>query len=85
MTKPGLDGEEFSLNDYLTSSGFAIEQGYATHVSSDWEIATDVNFVNVVSSVTGSVQDLVSWRTSYSAPSGTILYARVRYTGESSV
>ena len=48
MTKPGLDGEEFSLNDYLTSSGFAVEQGYATHVSSDWEIATDVNFVNAV-------------------------------------
>lgn len=85
VTKPGLDGEQFNLGNDLTSSSFAVEQGYASHVSSDWEIATDVNFVNVVGSVTGSVQDLVSWRTSYRAPSGTVLYARVRYTGESAV
>lgn len=75
----------FSLADSLVSSGFAVEQGYASHVSSDWEIATDVNFSNVVARVTGSVTDLVTWRTSYRAPSGTVLYARVRHTGESVV
>ncbi len=62
----------------LTSSAYAAMQGNATHISSDWEIATNLNFSNIVKS---SYVDAVN-KVSYTADSlamNTMFYARTRH------
>ena len=62
----------------LTSSPYAAMQGTATHASSDWEIATNSTFSNVIKS---SYNDAAN-KTSYNAAGlslNTTYFARVRY------
>ena len=67
-----------AYNTVITSSAFYISGPVATHLSSDWQVATDASFVNIVASVTNSVTALTTY-----APAGllaaTVYYARVRY------
>lgn len=52
-----------------------------THVSSDWQIATDSAFTNVIHSSTGSTSNKVSWSPTTALSDGTVYYARCRYNG----
>ena len=62
ITSP-TDGEQnVSTNVTLQSSAFATEGGTDTHISSDWEIATDPNFENIVASSYGDTENLTSWK-----------------------
>ena len=65
----------------LTASDFASEGLVKVHVSSDWQIATDSNFSNVVKSTTNDTVNKTSWSPSGDLDLGTTYYARVRYTG----
>lgn len=65
----------------LTASDFASEGLVKVHVSSDWQIATDSNFSNVVKSTTNDTTNKTSWSPSGDLDLGTTYYARVRYTG----
>lgn len=65
---------------FLASSFSA--NGSDIHASSDWEIATDVNFTNIVRSSIGSTTNLTSWNV-IGMDSNKTYYARVRHRGMS--
>jgi len=63
---------------YITGSAFALPTGTPSHQFSDWEIALDINFTNVVAQ---SFNDTVN-KTSWTAPTlsaATQYYVRTRY------
>lgn len=51
-----------------------------THASTDWQIASDVNFTNIVKSSTGDTTNKLSWSTT-GLLSNTTYYARCRHNG----
>ncbi len=64
----------------LTSSAFSWIGITDTHASSDWQIATDAGFTNIVDSVTGSGSALEEW-TVTGLDESTAYHWRVRHTG----
>lgn len=82
---PSIDGQSFSLSNSFISSSFALEQGIATHVSSDWEISSSPEFTTIMEQVTGTTEDLLQWRSSMNLPTGLVLYVRVRHNAEVAV
>lgn len=67
-------------NISFTSNAFEASGGVDTHESSDWQIATDANFSNIVASVTDDVNNKTSWNVS-NLVTNTGFYVRVRYKG----
>jgi hypothetical protein len=66
----------------LTTSAFQTIGMTDTHASSDWQVATDSAFSNIVSSASASTTSKTSWQASNLAVSKTY-YWRVRYRGAS--
>lgn len=64
----------------ITSSAFAIGSGSTTHEGSDWQLATDVNFANIVSSLTNSSSSKTVWNTTLALDDADY-YIRVRHKG----
>jgi hypothetical protein len=65
----------------ITSDAFVVTpNGADTHVSSDWQVATDSNFFNIVSQSIADTSNLTSYNVSGLSTS-TTYYARVRYNG----
>ena len=62
----------------LSTSAFQTVGMTDTHASSDWQVATDSAFTNVISSVSNSTTSKTSWQASNLAVS-TTYYWRVRY------
>ena len=60
--------------DAMTISG----PGVPNHDKSDWQIASDVNFANIVSQTTDDVANKTSWAGTLTTPN-TVYYVRVRY------
>jgi hypothetical protein len=82
ITSPTTGAIDIGEFPSFTSSAFGVTpSGVDTHVSSDWQIATDSNFTNIVDSSIGDTSN----RTSYTATTGltisTTYYVRVRYNG----
>jgi len=80
VTSPvnGTTGVNSSVT--FTSSAFGISGGSDTHYSSDWQLATDSGFVNVVRSITDSGSAKTTWSvTGLSA--NTVYYVRVKHRG----
>jgi hypothetical protein len=79
VTSPASGATIPAKNTTFTSSAFTLTSGIATHASSDWQIATDSGFTNIVVSVSASTTSLTSW-----IPTGLVgstqYYVRVRYT-----
>jgi len=65
----------------LLGSVFAPLNYSDTHESSDWQIATDAAFTNIVASSMSNVSSLTSWNPAVSLAGGTIYYSRLRYNG----
>lgn len=67
--------------DYtFIGSPFGYSGSSQTHSSSDWQIATDSNFLNVVQSVTDNSSYKTTW-TVTGMDAGVTLYVRARYKG----
>lgn len=80
ITSPTDNAATVALSYTLTSSPFVALGDNSTHLTSDWQIATDVNFTNIVKSATEDSSNKVSWAvTGLIANTG--YYARVRYKG----
>ena len=64
-------------------SGFTVTPyTYNTHVSTDWQIATDSDFTTLVLSSTGNTTSLYSWTVLLpQSTENTTLYIRVRFNG----
>lgn len=63
---------------YLTSSSFSITGTSATHQNTDWQIATDAAFTNIVAQSMADALNKVSWTATGLALSGSF-FARNRY------
>ena len=63
----------------ITSSAFSVSGGSDTHTSSDWMVATDSGFVNIVQNVVDSTTNKTSF-TLTTNPS-TTYYVKVRHKG----
>lgn len=80
IASPANASDGNSLSPSLSSSVFSVTGGSDTHQSSDWQIATDSNFSNIVASVTGDTVNKTTWSTVGLIPN-TTYYVRVRYKG----
>jgi hypothetical protein len=73
-----------AVPEFITanSSAFSVINGSDTHVSSDWQLATDASFNNVVEESIGDTTNKVSYEFgtgSYAFATSTTYYIRVRY------
>lgn len=75
---PVNNASAVATNYTLQSSAFSQVGDASTHVSSDWQIATDADFVNVVKSVNNSLTDKTSWSVT-GLGNNLAHFARVRY------
>lgn len=80
INTPTPGSGNLSANVGFTSSVFAVSNGSDTHEGTDWQIATDANFANIVSSVTDSSSNKVSWSVT-GLLANTTYYVRLRYKG----
>jgi len=89
ITSPITGTTGLSINPTFTSSAFlgiAADKSKDTHASSDWEVATDAGFTNVIFSSISDAVNLTQLDMSTvvdELPYGTQLYVRVRYNGNS--
>ena len=81
ITNPTNGQTSVALSMTLSASAFS-SPGVDTHYSSDWQIATDAGFTNIVKSATDDTINKVSWLVS-GLVDLTVYYARVRYKGAS--
>ena len=65
---------------YLQGSVFGSPSGTQTHISSDWQVATDIGFSNIVASSSLDTVNKTAWQSTPVSLSATF-YARVRYRG----
>ena len=84
ITTPIDNSIDVSTSLNLTSSPFALLTGTDTHTSSDWQLATDLNFINMVSQVNDSLTDKVQWSV-VDLANMTTHYVRVRYKSASGI
>jgi len=80
ITSPTNNATNIDAQGQLTSSAFAVGSGVDTHATTDWEIATDASFTNIIKSSIGDGVNKTSWIPG-NLPVNTTLYARIRYTG----
>lgn len=79
---PANAADGVSLSPSLTASAFSVTGGSDTHQSSDWQMATDSGFTNIVKSTTGDTVNKTTWSVTGLSPN-TTYYVRVRYKGTS--
>lgn len=80
ITQPVNNGT--NTDPYLTiiGSAFSTDGVLDTHYSTDWEIATDSDFTNIVQSSYGDTVNKTSFSPSL-LPTDTVYYVRTKYTG----
>ena len=82
ITSPANNATGQSANVTLSSSAFS-STGADTHASSDWQVATDSGFTNIVKRSDGDAVNKTTW-TPGGLSGGVTYYARVRHTGAKS-
>ena len=80
ITSPVAGSNTLGASASFASSTFSMTGGSDTHEGSDWQIATDANFINIVAAVTNSAVNKTSW-TASGLQVSTTYYVRVRYKG----
>ena len=83
ITSPTAGQIDIFGNPEITASAFTVTGTTDTHASSDWQIATDSNFTNIVDSSIGDTTNLTSYTVSTELATSTTHYVRVRYNGTS--
>ena len=80
VTSPTTGATDLGPDIALTASTFTVSGGSDTHEGTDWQVATDAGFTNVVASTTNSSSAKTSYTATGLAPS-TTYYVRLRYKG----
>ena len=81
ITSPTTGAIDQSSAVIVTSDAFVVTPGGAdTHISSDWQIATDAGFSNIIDSSIADTSNKTSYTVSGLSTS-TTYYVRVRYNG----
>ena len=80
VTSPADNATGLTTTVNATSSAFAMITGSDTHAASDWQIATDSSFTNIISQTVNDTTNKVSW-TSGTLLNDTAYYIRVRHKG----
>lgn len=80
ITSPSNNASGIQTSVTLLSSNFAVSGGSDTHQSSDWQVATDSAFINVVAIANGDTVNKTKF-TPANLVSSKTYYARVRYKG----
>lgn len=62
ITAPTNGETDVDPDTTIYSSPFAVTGGTTTHQSSDWELATDPNFTNIVASSYNDTTNKTSWK-----------------------
>ena len=83
IVSPSNGAKNVNTTTTVTSSSFSSSDSGDTHLSSDWELATDSSFSTKVKTSTGSSADKTSWNLSGLAANVTY-YVRVRHNGSES-
>lgn len=83
ITSPANNAVNQAIALTLTSNAFATTGGSDTHVGSDWQIATDSGFSNIVKRLINASGNKTSWAVTGLTSSNTY-YARVRYKSANS-
>lgn len=83
ITQPAANATDLQLPVVVYSTGLQVNEpgidvGNFTHETSDWQLATDVNFTNIVEQSLADVLNIVIWNTSLAIANSTY-YVRVRY------
>lgn len=80
ITSPVTGSTNLGSSVSLSASTFLMNVGSDNHLSSDWQVATDNTFNNVISSTTNDTINKTNWSATGLSPN-TTYYARVRYKG----
>lgn len=80
IVAPSANALGVSLSPNLSSSAFGVTGGSDSHLSSDWQIATDSGFTTVVKSTTNDTGNKTTWSVTGLLPN-TVYYARTRHKG----
>jgi len=85
LTYPSNGSTAITTNVTFTSTSFKTTPSDFgdTHQSSDWEVATDSGFSNIVASSYTDTSNLTQWQVTPELSAGTVYYVHVRYTGAS--
>lgn len=85
VTKPSIMAPSNNENNVLVrplirSTGFSVNNWEDGHVYSEWQIASNANFTNIVMESGQDTNSLEAWNPPM-LPINTVLYARVRHAG----
>lgn len=80
ITSPVTGSTNLTASVSVSSTVFAMNTGADTHLSSDWQVATDSAFTNIISSTINDTVNKTSWTATGLSPN-TSYYVRVRYKG----
>lgn len=82
VTAPINGSTTVATSPSFASTAFVVTGGSDTHQGSDWQVATDSGFTNIVAQVVNSSTNKVSYSVA-GLTTGVTYYARVRYKGTS--
>jgi hypothetical protein len=74
-------GEVATETFQFQASTISVQNGTDTHFSTDWQVATDANFTNIVQQSLNDQTDKTLWTNTTSFPNSSTIYVRVRYKG----
>lgn len=84
ITFPTFNATGITTTPTITTSAFAMTTGSDTHSASDWQVATDNAFTNILAQSLNDSTNKVSWTVSPAIPNNATLYVRVRHKGATS-
>lgn len=82
ITTPSNGAIDIGKNALITTSAYTVFGHSETHLSTDWQVATDVNFTNIIDESLNDTTNLTSYTTGNLTVS-TVYYVRARYKSTS--
>ena len=79
FTAPAATGA--ATQPTFTTTAFSVTGGADNHVSTDWQVATDYSFFNVVAQSVSDSVNKTAWTPAAALANATTYYARVRHKG----
>ncbi len=82
ITSPANNSVDVPVSLTVTTNAFSVSSSSDTHQATDWEIATDSSFTNIVKSSINDTTNLVSWMVT-GLTANIAYYIRARHKGVS--